>query len=230
MLIMKKYVFWIFLTVIFVQCTEIESGKNQEKTDTDPENNLIGQKPQNNSFQEGDLIFQVSLSSQSKAIQLATHSKYSHMGVILKKGNEFYVFEAIQPVTFTPLKKWIERGENNHFVVKRLKNGQKILSEDKILEMKNIGKEYLGKNYDIYFGWSDERIYCSELVWKIYKKALNIEIGKLSRLKDFDLSHAEVKNKLKERYGNNIPLDEKVISPKDMFESEVLEEININKF
>ena len=75
----------------------------------------------------------------------------------------------------------------------------------------------------MYFGWSDDRIYCSELVWKIYKEALGIELGKLQQLKEFDLSHPIVQKKLKERYGNNIPYDEKVISPAAIFESEELE-------
>jgi len=37
-------------------------------------------------------------------------------------------FEAIQPVKLTPLKKWIERGENSRFVVKRLENASQILT------------------------------------------------------------------------------------------------------
>lgn len=45
--------------------------------------------------------------------------------------------------------------------------------------MKQIGEKFKGKPYDIYFEWSDDKIYCSELVWKIYKHALDIEIGQL---------------------------------------------------
>ena len=38
----------------------------------------------NTKIKDGDLIFQTSLSQQSKAIQLATKSKYSHCGIIYK--------------------------------------------------------------------------------------------------------------------------------------------------
>jgi hypothetical protein len=38
----------------------------------------------NNKIKNGDLIFQTSTSKQSKAIQLATDSKYSHCGIIYK--------------------------------------------------------------------------------------------------------------------------------------------------
>jgi len=88
--------------------------------------------------------------------------------------------------------------------------------------MKDLGEKFKGKNYDIYFEWSDYKIYCSELVWKIYKETLNIEIGELQELREFDLTNDIVKNKMKERYGNDIPLDEKVISPATMFESDKL--------
>lgn len=168
-------------------------------------------------FQNGDIIFQTSTSSQSKAIQLATNSKYSHMGIIYENDGDFYVYEAVQPVKLTPLKAWINRGENGHFVVKRLKNAEEVLTPTALTEMKQAGEQYNGKPYDIYFEWTDEKIYCSELVWKIYKEATGIEIGELEALADFDLSNELVKTKMNERYGEIIPMDEKVISPAAMY-------------
>jgi hypothetical protein len=82
----------------------------------------VKQLADNNEIKDGDLIFQTSLSGQSKAIQLATKSKYSHCGLIYKQGNDFYVFEAVQPVKRTRLDKWIARGQDGKFVIKRLKN------------------------------------------------------------------------------------------------------------
>jgi len=173
-------------------------------------------------FKNGDIIFQPSKSAQSKAIQLATNSKYSHMGIIYKNNDKYYVYEAVQPVKLTPLDDWIKRGENGHFVVKRLKDRDKILTAETLEKMKEIGQQYENKDYDLYFEWSDDKIYCSELVWKIYKQATGIEIGQLEKLSDFDLTSEIVKKKIKERYGDNIPLDEKVISPATMFNSDKL--------
>lgn len=190
--------------------------------------NLVSVKPQNielnqkSELQSGDLIFQISKSAQSEAIQLATDSKYSHMGIIYEIDGEFVVYEAIQPVQITPLKQWINRGKNGHFVVKRLRNADQILTVEVLIKMKTNGELFLGKPYDIYFEWSDERIYCSELVWKIYKNAANIEIGKLQELSEFDLTDSKVQTIMKERYGSKIPMKEKVISPAAMFDSELL--------
>ncbi len=183
----------------------------------------------NSSIKNGDLIFQTSVSSQSKAIQLATKSKYSHCGIIYQNGKDFYVFEAIQPVKLTLLSTWINRGKDGKYVIKRLKNGDKLLTPPVISKMKNIGERFKGKDYDLTFEWSDDKIYCSELIWKIYKEATGLEIGKLQKLKDFDLTNPVVKSKMRERYGNNIPLNEPVISPEAVFNSNLLITVKSNE-
>lgn len=185
---------------------------------------LIGQ----NVLRDGDLIFNTSLSRQSKAIQMATKSKYSHCGIIYKSNGRYYVFEAVQPVKLTPLDKWIARGENREYVIKRLKDSENVLTRDALERMHQIGKGFIGKNYDLTFEWSDDKIYCSELIWKVYQRATGIELGKPEKLKDFDLSNEIVQTKMRERYGNDIPLNETVISPKAIFESELLETIAMN--
>lgn len=91
-------------------------------------------------IQNGDIIFQTSKSGQSKAIQLATNSAYSHMGIIYEQGGKFLVYEAVQPVKLTPLKDWIKRGENEHFVLKRLRNADQILTSDVQIKMKKVGR------------------------------------------------------------------------------------------
>jgi hypothetical protein len=171
---------------------------------------------------DGDLIFQTSTSAQSQAIQLATHSKFSHCGILFRRGKEWRVFEAVQPVSETSLTAWAARGKDGQFTVKRLRNAETILTPAALQRLQAAGEQYRGKNYDLYFGWSDDRIYCSELLWKMYKQATGREIGQLQTLREFDLSHPAVQAKLKERYGNQIPLTEKVISPVLMFESEGL--------
>ena len=74
----------------------------------------------------------------------------------------------------------------------------------------------------MYFEWSDERIYCSELVWKIYKKAVGVNIGKLQRFSKLNLENEEVRQKMIERYGEEIPGNEKISSPESIFASQQL--------
>ena len=173
-------------------------------------------------LQNGDIIFQTSQSKQCTAVQIATRSIYSHCGIIYIEKNKVYVYEAVGPVKMTPFSEWIKHGKDSKYVVKRLKNASTDLTPAIFAKVKASGEKYKGKSYDLYFGWSDEKIYCSELVWKIYKQGANIEVGKLQKLKEFDLSSKEVKAIIKERYGDDIPLDEIVISPKSIYDSELL--------
>jgi len=173
-------------------------------------------------LKEGDVLFQTSRSTQSQAIQIATHSRWSHMGMLVREKRGWLVFEAVQPVRLTPLNEWVRRGQGGHVVVKRLKDAAKHLDEKTLSRMRQIGRRLLGKPYDLTFEWDDRRVYCSELVWKIYKEGAGIELGHLQRLKDFDLSHPAVQKKMRERYGNKLPLEEPVISPQAMFESPLL--------
>lgn len=172
--------------------------------------------------QNGDIIFHTSKSSQSLAIQKATKSKYSHMGIIYLKGGTPFVFEAVGPVKFTPLRDWVARGKGRHYVVKRLANAQEVITKEAANRMSAVAASFEGKPYDPYFEWSDDRIYCSELVWKIYKRALNLEIGKLQTMAEFDLSDPLVQKKIRERFGNSVPKDEIVISPAAIFASKLL--------
>ncbi len=176
---------------------------------------------QHKNVQDGDIIFQSTSGGQGKVIQIATHSKYSHCGIIYLVDGQPYVYEAIQPVKMTPLDKWVARGDDEHYVIKRLKNDEK-LTPDVLKKMKAAGEKFKGKDYDIYFGWSDNDLYCSELVWKIYKRGAGIEVGTPQKLSSFDLSNATVKQQLAERYGKNIPYNETVISPAAIFESDNL--------
>lgn len=179
-------------------------------------------------IKSGDLIFQTSRSRQSKAIQLATGSEYSHCGIIFEEGHSFYVLEAVQPVQRTPLDAWIAGGQGGTYVIKRLANDA-LLTTSAVQRLKNVGEGFLGKNYDATFEWSDERIYCSELLWKVYQRAMGIEIGNLEHLGEFDLTHEAVKTKLRERYGEHIPTNEIVISPAAIFGSDRLRTVTSNK-
>jgi hypothetical protein len=177
---------------------------------------------------DGDIIFHISKSNQSMAIQLPTKSKYSHVGIVFLRDGAPYVVEAVQPVKPTPLRDWVARGERGHFVVKRLRDAERELTPDKIKKMKQIAHAFDGREYDYYFEWTDKRIYCPELVWKVYDRGADIKVGASRTMIDFDLSHPVVQAKVRERFGDNIPLNEKVVSPADIFNSPALETVYEN--
>ncbi|RKS02266.1 MULTISPECIES: YiiX family permuted papain-like enzyme [unclassified Flavobacterium] len=177
------------------------------------------------SLRDGDIIFQTSQSKQCEAVRIATNSKFSHCGIIYDIKGEKYVYEAVQPVKITPLKEWISHGQGNAYLVKRLKNASAILNTSVLEKMKAYGSQFKNKNYDLYFEWTDDKIYCSELVWKIYKNGAGVELCGLESLKSFNLDNPKVKAILQERYGNEIPLEEKVVAPSQLVDSPLLETV-----
>lgn len=192
-----------------------------------PNNPFSKRKTENtieSKLKDGDIILQTSQSAQCEAVRIATNSKFSHCGIIYNINGNWFVFEAVQPVKLTPFDDWIKHGKDNKYMVKRLID-DKVLTPEVLQKMKDYSQQFDGKEYDAYFEWTDTRIYCSELVWKIYKNAAGIELSKLRYLKDFNLSDARVQKILKERYGNEIPLDEKVVAPVDLADSKILKTI-----
>lgn len=137
------------------------------------------------------------------------------------------VLEAVQPVKFTPVSTWIDRGEDDAFVVMRWKDADERMGEEEKQNMRTYARQQVGKNYDLYFQWSDKQMYCSELVWKLYKEVFDIEMGNIQALREFDLSHPVVQYKLKERFGAVIPMEEQVVSPQAIFESKLLYKVSL---
>jgi hypothetical protein len=176
-------------------------------------------------YRDGDLIFQSSPSRQSAAIEEATQSPYSHCGIIFYENNIAYVYEAVQPVGKRSLDEWIESGVNGEFVVKRLKDSL-LLTENGIKALKSYTVEQFGKNYDGKFNWSDKEMYCSELVYKGYWNACHIKLANPKALREFNIDGPIVRKIMKERYGNDIPYEEPMISPDQLVNSPLLITVN----
>ena len=164
------------------------------------------------SYQEGDIIFQESQSSQSKAIQEATNSRWSHVGILFENSGEWFVAEAVQPVRLTRLQSFIARGKNQAYRIYRASG----LTDQHRKNLRSQTLLLIGQNYDIYFEWSDDLIYCSELVYKVFQKAAGIEIGTVQKFKDLRLDGPYIKELIRRRIqdtGRVLNLDEPIVTP-----------------
>lgn len=173
----------------------------------------------------GDVIFQSTNSRQCEAVKRATNSKFSHVGMVIKNAQGTFVLEAVEPVSLTPINTWISRGQKKYYEVKTPVQGL-IITPSVQKKLDSLSEIYLTKHYDLHFNWSDEKLYCSELVWKIYKNIFNISLCEPKKMKDFNLNDPLVKIILNERYGNNVPLEDTVVAPEDLYLSTKLKDIN----
>ena len=165
----------------------------------------------NPEVQEGDVIFHMSTSSQSPLIAIATTSPLTHCGVIVMKGDEPYVLEASSTLKTTPLRTFIKRGKGGAYWIKRPKPGI-----DKRIRYGHL----LGRSYDLAFSFDNNKYYCSELVYDIYKYQLGIDLctpKPMSHYITFGM-----KKKMRQRGMNPYGL---VVAPSDVFSSKILKSV-----
>ena len=173
---------------------------------------------------EGDIIFLSSNSPRAGAIKIASRSPYSHVGVVIQTKKGLKVFEAVQPVRFTSIDKFIARG--NLVLIKRLKDNT-LVTEKSARKFRKLAASWVGKNYDGTYRWSDSRMYCSELVWKLYDRAFDIQLVPLRRLEQYSLKSPVVRTALRKVYGKKIPYKQTVIAPGDLANSEYLRRVDL---
>ncbi|MEZ4807044.1 MAG: YiiX/YebB-like N1pC/P60 family cysteine hydrolase [Flavobacteriales bacterium] len=183
-----------------------------------------GNKPKSVAgLHNGDILFQTLEGGQSDAIAQATGSPWTHVGVVFKEDGEWMVYEAVGPVKATPLPRWIAQGSKGHFVAKRYVSGPNgPLAEEQARRVRSAMERFMGLAYDRRFDWSDERIYCSELVWKAYAEGIGVELCSPRPMRDHSLDSELVRRTMAERYGNAPPLDEPMIAPGALFDCPLL--------
>lgn len=172
-------------------------------------------------LREGDILFQATGGRQGDAIALATHSRWTHVGMAFRENGRWMVVEAVGPVKITPLQEWIDHGDGE-YAVKRLARDTPDLDPAERKRLMEATRRFMGLPYDLAFEWSDERIYCSELVWKVYAEALGIRLCEPRPLRDHDLDSKLVQALMKERYGAAPPLDEPMVAPSALFDCPLL--------
>ncbi|HSI84915.1 MAG TPA: YiiX/YebB-like N1pC/P60 family cysteine hydrolase [Candidatus Methylacidiphilales bacterium] len=175
--------------------------------------------------EEGDVVFQpFPRNPLTDAIEGVTNSDLSHCGVVIKDGASWVVIEAVNPVVKTPLNEFIARGREQKFLVKRLDDKWK----NTIPQFKAALLTYLGKPYDIRYQMSDDKIYCSELVYKGFKKATGEDLGKVEKLGDLNWKPHEAF--IREIEHGPVPLEREMITPVSVSKASQLKEVFRNGY
>ena len=129
------------------------------------------------------------------------------------------VLEAVGPVQFTSIRAFAARGIDQTFTVLR---PQSPLTAEQQAAMVKVAQAWLRPPvaYDKRFLWNDNELYCSELVWKLYQRALHIELVPLARFRSFRLDDPKVRRLIEARFPRGqLPLDEPVVAPSGLLAS-----------
>lgn len=160
---------------------------------------------------EGDLIFIQSQTEQAAAIAESTGSTWTHVGVIVKKAGEWYVAEAVGPLQVNSLRSFIARSKSKAYKVMRFK-----YFSQKMVPQLYVNLYKYNQPYDIFFEFSDERIYCSELTYKVMQAVTGHPIGQLQKVGELKLDGPYTKRLIEERLtaiGKELNLEEPIITP-----------------
>lgn len=157
---------------------------------------------------EGDILFQ-SLPHMDlvDAIEGISRSEWSHCGILVKKDGAWQVAEAIGEVRYTPLYQWLTRGRGAKVEAYRVSE----LPAEAAARIKAGVKPLLGCPYDFRYAPDDDAIYCSELVYKIYGRELNVHIGDWEKLGELNWKPYE--NFIRHMENGGLPLDRPMITP-----------------
>ena len=158
-------------------------------------------------LQEGDVVFIESQSSQSPYIKVGTMSKWTHCGVVVNTPQGMKVLEASKTVRLTPFAKFIGPAKNENWTVKR----------PKLKLTKPISySKYLGMPYDLEFKFNNGKMYCSELVWLVYKDQ-EIELCKPRKVSSFIFTRIpKVRNLMQKR---GITMEQQAVAPVDLYKA-----------
>lgn len=188
-------------------------------------------------LKNGDIVFIQSKSSQSKALEEVTASKWTHMGIAFKlsedqqkvvdnsEAGQWTVVHSGGPVRFDALETFLNSGTK--YTVKRLKEG---VSFEKAQKLFKSAKPYADKRtpYDIYF--TTQERYCSGYVSLVFKKALGVELGVEASISDLKLNGPEAKKIIQQRFSvrANAPFsvekwkEKTTITPVSIYDSPLL--------
>ena len=169
-------------------------------------------------LQSGDLIFRRGTSIESQIVLLTDkESEFSHVGMIYKTNGEVFVIHTVPKendsdpgfIKFESVEEFLSDGKAARIGVYRLTQS----SPDRIKIASNFAyKCYIKKycfdnNYDLV---SDKQLYCTELIWKAYKRA-GVDLV-CSRLRNINFI---ITNKI-------------MIMPSSIIESKLLEKVYSN--
>ena len=129
------------------------------------------------------------------------------------------MFKAIGPVKETSVTAWEMQGRDGRFTVYRLKPKYR----EKIPAFIKAAQSCEGLPYDLHYDMDDTAIYCSELIYKAFRKATGEELGRLQKLSELKWQPYEAV--IKQLEDGTVPLDRVLITPRSMSEAAQLEKV-----
>ena len=130
-------------------------------------------------LQDGDLIFIREANPIFRHVAETTRSWETHVGILFSGPNgTWQVAESRFPRSqFTPLEKFIARSEHGRFTITR---HAVELSPGEKQRLRQSARARMGRFYNLGFNYDARGLYCSKLVFDVYREAAGVQVGSLT--------------------------------------------------
>lgn len=136
-----------------------------------------------NQLKEGDVVFIATANALYRRVARDTNSLASHVGILFADGNGGWeVAESTFPVAkYTPLNEFLDRSDNGWFCIRRLKDEIKA---EQIVALRAQCDQRMGIPYHAGFNYESRKLFCSKLVYEVFRDVLGIEVGELETFRE----------------------------------------------
>lgn len=160
---------------------------------------------------EGDIIFQTNDSQEALFLKTISESDINHCGiVIMKEDSSLHVLHMDDRIRLTPLSSFIQHGKQKKFSIQRATNKEIDIDY----------KKYMTSNRDHRLRLDDNLYYNSELVYRIYKEDLGIELCKPRPIDQYNIAGLDT---ILTKQG--IHLKQEIVTPADIYNSRRLKTV-----
>ena len=163
------------------------------------------------SLREGDILFIETTSFQSKYIKMGMLSIWSHCGIAVDTPEGVQIMEADTTVRILPVERFVAKSVGGKGIKGKVYRPE--MRPEQQLSRPIEKEKWLGKWYDLKFSFDNDEVYCSELVWLIYKEQ-GIELCPPIKINEhFMVRFKKLQEALKER---GISPEQEAVAPCDL--------------
>ncbi len=147
-------------------------------------------------LETGDLILQSHKDIAAWPVSIASQSRFSHIGIIVRKTDgTLRVLDSSGSVGERDLEQWINLGHGRQFEVYR----DTRLTPLQKAQLVNAAHTYDGMPYDYVFLFDNDSLYCSELVYNAYRD-IGVNIGKVQKISSLKVNNPVTEWLIKKRW------------------------------
>jgi hypothetical protein len=130
-------------------------------------------------LQDGDLIFIRQANPIFRRVAETTRSWETHVGILFSDPNGTWrVAESRFPLSkFTRLERFIARAEHGRVYITRLQAGLSLAEKQRL---RRAARARMRRWYDLGFNYDSPRLYCSKLVFDVYREVTGVPVGSLT--------------------------------------------------